>query len=179
MLPMGVHTEQECWHHVSCLRHAHALDLGTTESPPSPRPHMPSHWVERITLASLGSPVFIDELWKEGKGLLQMGPQTVLAALLFGWDSPEKGRGHLQSCIPHPTRSLWADAGSPSPQERTGWELKPIWHGPLYRQSCLKAPASKWERSSGYKEQIYTMCISTQTAEYENTSQLRSVSLCC
>lgn len=42
-----------------------------------------------------------------------------------------------------------------------------------------KGTSIQWERSSGYKEQIYTMCISTQTAEYENTSQLRSVSLWC
>lgn len=143
MPAMGVPTKQECWHHVSCLWQAHGLDSGTSESPPSPRLHVPSHWVVRIILASLGRLVFIDQLQRGGKGLLQIAPRSVLAALLFGWDCLEKDRDHLQSCTPHPTRPPRADAGSPVPWGRAGWEPKPVRHGDPYGQSCLQMRGCK------------------------------------
>lgn len=79
---MSVPTEQECLHCRSCLGQAHELESVTSESP-SPRLHMPSHWVMRVILGGLGRSVFIDQLWRGGEGLLEMAPQSVPAALLL------------------------------------------------------------------------------------------------
>lgn len=63
----------------------------------------------------------------EGRGgAARNGSSECSSCPALGWDSLEKGRGHLQSCTRHPDRHPWADTGSPFPQGRAEWEPKPV-----------------------------------------------------
>lgn len=168
---MGVPTKQKCWPWVFCLCQVHGLDSCTSESSPFPRLHMPSHWVVRIILASLGSSIFIDQPRRGRNGLFQMAPMSILVVLVFGWDSLEKRRGRLQSCTSHSTRLPRTDAGSPIPQRRT--------ESPDLCDMVTHMGKAAWrhEHTDERPQRADTLCIfvfSTKTAEYINTSQLRS-----
>lgn len=85
----------------------------------------------------------------------------------------EKGRGHLHSCTWQPHRHLWADTGSPFPQGRAGWEPKPVPWWPIQTE----LPKGENIHRRGCPEQIHSVffLFSTESAEYVNTSQLRSI----
>lgn len=125
MLPIGVPTE-ECWHRVCCLWQAHGQDSGSSESPPSPRLHMPSHWVVRIILVSLERSVFLNQLWKGGKGLLRFFWVSWLPCFLVG-TGLRKAEAICKAAPLVPPDPLGQMLGAPSLSEDKLREPKVVW----------------------------------------------------